>query len=259
MGSLVTSDGIRIHYQVSGVGSPPMLLVHGWCSQLNHWDAVTSHFAAGQRVVAVDRRGHGRSEVATAGYAATRQADDLAEVMAAEGIEDAVVVAHAGATPATLELAAGRPDLVAAVVIVDGRLGPRATLDAAGGGTDSGLGRLIESLRAPAGDETREALYRGFFRTAGPEADRVVADAGATPMAVAIADLQGLAVDTFALAARVEQPVLWVSAGEGHGAIPTEHFADVRMVPIDDCGHFPQVEAPRALNVAIEDFVAHLI
>src|SRR5262245_13527393 len=70
MPELTTDDGARIYYEVEGAGDPALVFVHGWCSNLRHWDPQAEHFSRRHRVLRVDRRGYGRSP-APEGYAFT--------------------------------------------------------------------------------------------------------------------------------------------------------------------------------------------
>lgn len=251
-----TSDGTVLHYETCGSGRPPLVFVHGWCSNLRHWRAQVDHFARDHRVLAVDRRGHGRSAVPATGYDADQHAADLAEVLEAEALDRAVVVGHAGGAPTVLRLAVDRPDLVAAVVSIDTIVSPAADLTDPDDRAGRALAGLIGRLDAPGGVDELAAMYRDFFvRPDAPAARQAIIEAAATPIRVATAELASLTIDTLGLAAQVTQPVLWLS-----GAPPDEDrlvatFADVTFALVTGSGHFPHIEAPDQTNDAIERFV----
>lgn len=102
--------------------APPFLLVHGLASNALLWDGVGAALAAaGHRSVAVDLRGHGRSDGSDAlGF--DHIVDDLARVVAHAGLERPVAVGQSWGGNVVLELAAQRPDVVRAAVGVDGGL-----------------------------------------------------------------------------------------------------------------------------------------
>ena len=54
MATLTSQDGTKVFYTVRGEGRPPFIFIHGWCSNLTHWDARTRYFAKGHRVLAAD-------------------------------------------------------------------------------------------------------------------------------------------------------------------------------------------------------------
>lgn len=83
MPSITTRDGVEIHYKDWGSG-PPVILSHGWPLNADSWEAQALHLASnGFRVVAHDRRGHGRSSQPWDGNDMDHYADDLAQLIEA--------------------------------------------------------------------------------------------------------------------------------------------------------------------------------
>jgi non-heme chloroperoxidase len=81
MGFIEAADGAQIFYKDWGSG-PPVLLSHGWPLQSDSWEAQMLFLAAnGFRVVAHDRRGHGRSTQTWAGNDMDTYAEDLARLI----------------------------------------------------------------------------------------------------------------------------------------------------------------------------------
>jgi non-heme chloroperoxidase len=94
MGTITTKDGTEIYYKDWGRG-PVVTFSHGWPLNSDAWDG-QMHFLVqnGFRVVALDRRGHGRSSQASSGNDMNGYADDLAAVIEALGLRDATLVGH---------------------------------------------------------------------------------------------------------------------------------------------------------------------
>lgn len=94
-GFVRTADGVDLFVRAWGDGLPVVLLA-GWGLTSSVWGPVMLRLAeAGHRVIAYDRRGHGRStEAGRLGYDAL--ADDLARVLDARRVRDATIVAHSG-------------------------------------------------------------------------------------------------------------------------------------------------------------------
>jgi non-heme chloroperoxidase len=94
MTTIITSDGTEIYYKDWGSG-PVVTFSHGWPLSADAWDAQL-HFLAnnGYRVVAHDRRGHGRSSQPSSGNDMDGYADDLAAVIEALDLRDATLVGH---------------------------------------------------------------------------------------------------------------------------------------------------------------------
>jgi non-heme chloroperoxidase len=89
-----TKDGVEIFYKDWGKGQP-IVFSHGWPLSADDWDAQMLFFLNhGFRVVAHDRRGHGRSAQVADGHDMDHYADDLAAVVAHLDLKDAVHVGH---------------------------------------------------------------------------------------------------------------------------------------------------------------------
>jgi pimeloyl-ACP methyl ester carboxylesterase/AcrR family transcriptional regulator len=246
-------DGTNIAYRIGGRGTPALLFVHGWCSNLTHWAAQLEHFSPRHRVLAVDRRGHGRSDVPAGGYTPTRHADDLATVARAAGVRDAVVVAHAGGGPAALALADRHPGLVRSLVLVDTNVSGRSALGRPRTAGRSPLGRLVDHISGRAGAERFEAMYRGFFSEhAGEVGEAAVRDALAVPLPVARKELASLAADSEGPARRFRGPVLWLTVAPPDEARLRSIFSDVHFGVTVGSGHFPHLEVPDQVNAMIE-------
>ena len=94
MGTITTSDGTEIFYKDWGAGQP-IVFSHGWPLSADDWDTQLMFFLLhGYRVVAHDRRGHGRSTQTSDGHDMDHYADDLAAVTEHLDIHDAVHVGH---------------------------------------------------------------------------------------------------------------------------------------------------------------------
>src|ERR1043165_5155795 len=94
MSFVKTKDGTEIFYKDWGSGQP-IVFSHGWPLSSDDWDAQLMFFLRhGFRVVAHDRRGHGRSEQVADGHDMDHYADDLAAVVNHLDLRDAVHVGH---------------------------------------------------------------------------------------------------------------------------------------------------------------------
>ena len=94
MNTVKTKDGINIFYKDWGSGQP-IVFSHGWPLSADDWDAQMMFFLNhGFRVIAHDRRGHGRSTQTADGHDMDHYADDLAAVTAHLGLKNAIHVGH---------------------------------------------------------------------------------------------------------------------------------------------------------------------
>ena len=94
MSTTTTRDGTQIYYKDWGKG-PVVTFSHGWPLNSDMWDGQMLFLAQnGFRVVAHDRRGHGRSSQASSGNDMNGYADDLAAVIEALDLNEATLVGH---------------------------------------------------------------------------------------------------------------------------------------------------------------------
>jgi non-heme chloroperoxidase len=96
MATLTTNDGIRIFYKDWGPkDAQPIVFHHGWPLSADDWDNQMMFFLShGYRVIAHDRRGHGRSTQADTGNEMDSYAADVASLVAALDLKNAVHVGH---------------------------------------------------------------------------------------------------------------------------------------------------------------------
>jgi non-heme chloroperoxidase len=94
MATITTKDGTTIFYKDWGKGQP-IVFSHGWPLSSDDWDAQMLFFGQhGYRVIAHDRRGHGRSTQTWDGNDMDTYADDLAQLTEKLDLRDAIHVGH---------------------------------------------------------------------------------------------------------------------------------------------------------------------
>jgi non-heme chloroperoxidase len=94
MGMITTQDGTQIYYKDWGKGQP-VVFSHGWPLSSDAWEYQMLFLASeGHRTIAHDRRGHGRSDQPSGGNEMDTYADDLAELIEALDLRDAVLIGH---------------------------------------------------------------------------------------------------------------------------------------------------------------------
>jgi non-heme chloroperoxidase len=91
---ITTKDGTQIYYKDWGKGQP-ITFSHGWPLTADDWDAQMLYFGQqGYRVIAHDRRGHGRSTQTWDGNEMDTYAGDLATLFDALDVKNAIMVGH---------------------------------------------------------------------------------------------------------------------------------------------------------------------
>ena len=113
--ALAQNGNVRLHWRQDGSG-PPLLLLNSIGCDLTLWDGVMP-FLTGLRVLRMDARGHGGSDVPPGDYTLDQLAQDAVSVLDAAGVAKAVVcgLSLGGMTAMALALAA--PDRVSALIL----------------------------------------------------------------------------------------------------------------------------------------------
>ncbi|AZM73664.1 alpha/beta hydrolase [Streptomyces sp. NPDC005395] len=121
MGTVTTSDGTDIFYKDWGPRDGlPIVFHHGWPLSADDWDNQMLFFLShGYRVVAHDRRGHGRSGQPSGGHDMDTYAADVAALTDALDLRDAVHIGHStGGGEVARYVARAKPGRVAKAVLV---------------------------------------------------------------------------------------------------------------------------------------------
>jgi non-heme chloroperoxidase len=121
MSTITVADGTNIYYKDWGPkNAQPLVFHHGWPLSADDWDAQMLYFLDhGYRVIALDRRGHGRSSQVSDGHDMDHYAADAAAVVAHLDLHDAVHIGHStGGGEATHYVARHGKGRVAKLVLI---------------------------------------------------------------------------------------------------------------------------------------------
>ena len=118
MPTITTSDGIEIYYKDWGKGQP-IVFSHGWPLSADDWDNQMLFFLGqSYRVIAHDRRGHGRSTQTSDGHDMDHYAADLAALTARLDLKDAIHIGHSTGGGEVVHYVARNESRVAKAVII---------------------------------------------------------------------------------------------------------------------------------------------
>lgn len=263
--------GVRLHITRWGQPDrPPVVLTHGITDDAGCLAALARQLATDHHVVAVDARGHGRSDAPAAGYAARDHLRDLAGVIEALALDRPTVIGHSMGATTTLALAAHRPDLVRAAVLEDppawwtnrgqvselqraGTLTMQATLRALKRRTANELRRIQAEVAPSWSDEELAAWVDATLRLSPTVGEELTASLDANA-----------ALDWPGLLATIDVPVLLLTGDPERGAIVTPAAAagfralvdHAEVVHLPGAGHSLRREQPTAYLGAVRSFLA---
>jgi non-heme chloroperoxidase len=172
---VTTSDGVDIFYKDWGrEDAQPIVFHHGWPLSSDDWDNQMLFFLSrGYRVVAHDRRGHGRSAQVWEGHDMDHYAADAAAVVEYLGLRNAIHIGHStgGGEVARYVARYGQPqDRVAKIVLVAAVPPIMLKTDASPGGLPievfNGLRRTLAENRAQFYLDLPTGPFYGFNRPA---------------------------------------------------------------------------------------------
>jgi pimeloyl-ACP methyl ester carboxylesterase len=235
---------------------PTIVLVHGLGSDARHWLPMARDLARDHRVVLVELPGHGLAPMATP-FTLEQATLALDRALAEQSRDPVVLVGHSvGGLVAAAE-ALHSPTRVKALVLVESALAPQMSKVEG----DSLLAMFDRDWEG-----TLHTVYMSFGRDSA-QGEALWADASQVERANMRAWIPvALTTDLSGEAAALRMPVLAVlsprswEAGEplAHAsqALGLARIPRLRIVRIDDCGHFVMIDQPRALSDAIRRFAA---
>ncbi|MFD7307788.1 alpha/beta fold hydrolase [Promicromonospora sp. NPDC059942] len=179
MSTFTTPDGTEIYYKDWGSGQP-IVFSHGWPLSADDWDNQLLFFKdQGFRVIAHDRRGHGRSAQPADGHDMDHYADDLAALVEHLDLRDAVHVGHsAGGGEVARYLGRHGEDRVAKVVLMSAVTPSTVQSDTIPDGVPpsvyAGFQTALAASRATFFRELPAGPFYGFNRPGTETVDAVV-------------------------------------------------------------------------------------
>jgi 3-oxoadipate enol-lactonase len=262
MPEIIKGD-LKLYYESHGEGEP-LILIRGLGSNADHWYAQVPDLSAHWRVIVFDNRGIARSGDPGGPFSINDMAEDTVALMEGLGIAQAHVLGLSMGGMIAQELAIAHPRRVRALLLVVTHCGGRHAVSPAKEVTGT-----IQRVAAENSDEARLAALPVFFapRTLS-EQPRVIQEYAEVsmkyPASPEILARQMKAIsqhDVYDRLPQIASPTL-VMTGADDVLIPPENsniLADripgAQLHVIPDCGHQVLIEAPRACNRVIIDFL----
>ncbi len=247
---VLTRPGASIRYQVSGSGSPAVLLSHGFAATAAMFAANVPAIAARHLVITWDLRGHGGSDYPSepTSYSPAAALDDMAALLAECHQDRAVLGGHSLGGYLSLDFALTYPERVAGLVLID--TGPGFRNDDARDGwnrrAEGTATRLAERGLAALGSSAE--LHAGEHR----DASGLIQAARQTLTqrdAHVLNGLPRIAAPTLVIVGSDDAPFL-AAADYMTAKIP-----QARKVVIPGAGHAPNVDKPELFDAELRAFL----
>ena len=264
MPTISTSDGVQLHYTDDGDGRP-VVLIAGFGAPAESWEFQRrALLAEGHRVLALDRRSHGRSQSPKYGQRMARHGKDVWAFLTALDLDDVVLVGGSmGGSTVWAYYDLFGDERLRGIVTVDQT--PKMLNDETWPYGFYGLSRenigtffaagIPDTGRGRAGDR-REGFSKLVALLGAPPP---FADPNTPPMRALLQDHAGQ--DWRDVVARVSVPALFL-AGRDSQVWPCEHATAsaasnprATAIVFEDCGHAANIDQPEQTNAAILEFL----
>jgi len=246
----VTGPAGALAVDNGGSGGLPVVFVHSLAGNSTHWSKQLEHLRRTRRAVALDLRGHGRSERPKNGdYTIAGMAGDVAAAADTLGLGRLVLVGHSMGGGVALAYAGAHPDRVAGLVLVD----------------PIGDGKQIPPAEAKgylAGFESNyDSTSQGYWTSiAGPDSvirKRLLADLKATPREAVVEVLRDvIQFDPDPALARYQGPTLSIVTPQNDMPMSLHRLGKGRPYRIvTGTGHWIQLDKPEEFNRLLDEFL----
>ena len=253
----MSPDYVHIEYHVYGQGEPAVILVHGWASDANYWNAQLAPLKAHYTVVTVNLAGHGASGSNRSDWSIANYAQDVVAVAQQIPNPQLVLVGHSMGAAVALTATPLLGNRVIGVITVEALRSvgePRLS--------SRDIERRVAPFSADFIGETRKLVSDSLFeKGADPLLVKKVAyDMSLEPPAVAIPSMRSLlSMDLAALLPAIHVPVYAINsdiaptdAARIRGSLP-----DFTLDVLNHSGHFLMLESPQRFNpLLLKDIAA---
>ncbi|HEY2972438.1 MAG TPA: alpha/beta hydrolase [Pyrinomonadaceae bacterium] len=260
-------DGVRIHYQEKGTGTP-LVLLHGFTSSTYSWKDVFEPLSQNFRVIAVDLKGFGFSGKPDGDYSRRAQATLVGHLLDYLKIEKAWLCGNSMGGAIALNFALQNPQRVERLILIDsagvtvtgsGSLAPRYLLLPV-------VGRIVTALALTSDKLVRQGLEKSFYDQTKVTNERVAyyyrpLKTRGGQLAAVRARTQANEFPVEPELGRISMPTL-IIWGAQDALIPLEAgikmnklIKESRLVIFDSCGHLPQEEVPARVVDEITKFI----
>jgi len=256
-GSFLQVDGTKLYYEECGSAPQVVVLVHDGVLHSAAWDGVWPDFCKHFHTIRYDRRGYGRSPIATQGYYAT---DDLAAVLRHLKLKRVALVGSSHGGEISINFTLDHPEMVEQLVLVGAVVGGMPYTkhflergDALGKPLEKGdiEGAIAAATKdkyliAPGNDAARKRMAE--ILSANPQ--DLTHPELELPVKPALPRLGEIHIPTLLLVGDADIPDVHAHAGAIEAGVPT-----ARRVVISGTGHLMYLEKPAEFSQIVVEFL----
>ena len=269
MDSVTTDDGVRLHVEQTGSGTP-LLFVHEFAGDLRSWEPQIRHFSSGHRCVAYNARGYPPSDVPrdVSAYSQVRAVADAVAVLDALEIERAHVIGMSMGGFCALHLGLDHPERALSLVVAGCGYGAQPE-------ARDGFRRECEAIASAFRQEGSAAVAERYavgparvqLQNKNPEAwelfARRLAEHSPDGAALTMLGVQRERPSLYELTDRLERlevPTLILAGDEDDGCLEASVMLK-RTIPsaglalLPKTGHTSNLEEPGVFNATVEPFL----
>ena len=267
-----TDDGVRLHYEASGSGTP-VIFVHEYAGDHRSWEAQMRHFGQRYRAITYAARGYPPSDVPedVAKYSQARAADDIGAVLDRLGIDKAHVVGLSMGGFATLHFGFRHPARAHSLVVAgcgygaerDQRERFRAEAETIAAFIDQNGMQAFAAKYAygPTRVQFENKDPRGFAEFKRQLSEHAAIGARNTQLGVQrerpslydlLDQMQALTLPTLILTGDEDWPCLQP------GLLMKQHIPSAALAVMPNCGHTINLEDPDEFNRLVGNFLAQV-
>ena len=260
---------VEMHYELSGDGSPSLVLVHGFACDHTNWTAQVKALSGRYRVVTCDLRGHGSTPGQPQDCSIETYGADVAELVEALQLAPAVLVGHSMGCRIVLEAARQRPGAVAGLVLIDGSL-------TGSGDPEAAELAMREKIAAKGFRTFSDDFFRDMFPVPFDRTDEIIERARKLPVDIGStlfprisrsdaqhmnAALAGVQVPLMVIQSTYMGPTLKRESLQAGQSSPwldrvREYAPNARIELVSGAGHFVHMEVAEQVNALMQNFFA---
>ena len=241
-------DGVHIEYRVVGKGDPLIVLIHGWATDANYWNAQINPLTAKYTVVSVDLAGHGGSTKNRSDWSMEKYGEDVAAVVQRIPDQPVILVGHSMGGTVALEAARKLGNRVIGIIVVDALksvgLPPQPPAE---------IEKRVAPFRADFIGAVRKYVSEELFEKGADPlfVQKVAYDMSLEPPEVAVPSLEALlSMDLNTVLPDIKVPVLAINSdlGATDEARIRKSLPTFKAEVIPHTSHFLMMEAPDQFN-----------